>query len=255
MTAATVTTSVSPPRKRSGPIFTVGPLVEVGWRDFSYQGMTTAATLPITQAGEPVLGVAIDVNPFRLTGVRALHPLAIVLAGGFGLPQAVADDTGTLGTDLETFWQRFQAGLRYRFGLGSLDLDLEAGYGGYIYRFSGNINDIDRLPDASYQTVRFGGRLGVRLMNGVLVPYAGGENRVVMSGGALEERFRNGSDAQGYAFRAGFELGLLGGKLATRAEFNYSVFQWDLTPMAPDYTVTGATDTLVHLSFVIGYAY
>jgi hypothetical protein len=250
-----VTTTVEPPSKRTGPLFSAGLLVEVGWRDFAYQGDTTADTLPITQSGEPVFGVAIDVNPFRLTGIRALHPLAIVLAGGHGVPQAVSDETGTLGTDLETFWQRFQAGLRYRFALGSIDLDAEAGYGGYIYRFSGNINDIDRLPDASYQTVRFGGRLGVRVADGMFVPYLGGENRIVVSGGALDERFRDGSDTQGYAFRAGFELLLWNKKLSGRAEFNYSVFQWDLTPIEPMYTVTGATDTLYHLSFVLGYAY
>ena len=253
--ATVVTTEIDKPAKRTGPIFTVGPLIEVGWREFSYEGTTTSSTLPITQSGEPVIGLAIEVNPFRLTGVRALHPLAILFAGGFGVPQAVADDTGTLGTDLETFWQRFAAGLRYRFALSSVDLDLEAGYGGYIYRFSGAGADIDRLPDASYQTVRLGGRLGVRIADGLFVPFVGGENRIVMSAGALADRFRNGSDTQGYAFRGGFEVSLLGRKLSGRAEFNYSVFQWDLTPDPPDYMVTGATDMQYHLSFVVGYTY
>lgn len=251
----TVTTTVVPSRARTGPIFAVGPMVEVGWRDFTYQGMKTSGTLPITQSGEALIGLAIDINPFRLTGFRPLHPLAIVLAGGFGVPQAVADDTGTLGTDLKTFWQRFQAGLRYRFGLGAVDLDLEAGYGGYVYRFSGNTNDIDRLPDASYQCVRIGGRLGIKIAGGMVEPYVGGENRAVVSGGEIQDRFRNGASAQGYAFRGGLDLALASGKLTGRLEFNYGKFEWTFKPDPPDFMVTGGTDTLYHLGFVLGYAY
>lgn len=251
----TVTTTVATPTKRTGPIFSVGPMVEVGWRDFAYQGTKTSGTLPITQSGEALIGVAIDINPFRLTGFKPLHPLAVVLAGGFGVPQAVADNTGTLGADLKTFWQRFQAGLRYRFGLGAVDLDLEAGYGGYVYRFSGNVDDIDRLPDASYQCIRLGGRLGIRVSGGMVEPYVGGENRVVVSGGDLGDRFRNGASAQGFAFRGGLELALAHGKLTGRLEFNYGVFEWTFKPDPPDYMVTGGTDTLYHLGFVAGYAY
>jgi hypothetical protein len=255
-TGTTVTRTLTPPVKRTGPIFAVGPLVEVGWRDFKYQGnVTTDTNLDARQDGEALLGVAIEINPFRITSVRAFHPLAIVLAGGFGIPQKV-ESNGELGSNLTTFWQRLQAGLRYRFGLGAIDLDLEAGYAGYIYRFSGDTGDIDRVPDASYQTIRFGGRLGVRVAGGALAPYVGGENRVVMSGGALETRYMSGgSDTQGYSFRAGFELKLWNGKLLSRLEGTYSKFDWTFKNATGMYVATGGTDLLYGLSMVIGYAY
>lgn len=245
--------------KRDGPLFSIGPLFEIGFRDFTYRDNATEdMNLPIDQEGEAIFGVALEVNPLRLTDIKALHPLAVLFSAAFGVPQSVsADERLMLGDDLSTFWQRFTAGLRYRFGLGSIDLDVEAGYGGYIYRFSGNVNDIDRVPDASYQTVRFGGRLGVRLGDGGrYVPYLGGENRIVLSGGALGDRFVGGSDTQGYAFRGGVEALLWSGKLATRLEANYSKFDWTFDSQAGDeYDASGAGDVLYAFSLIVAYSY
>jgi hypothetical protein len=249
-----------PASKRDGPLFVVGPLVEVGWRSFRYQqNDTEASNLPIDQSGEAVIGLVVETNPFRLSSVRALHPLAAVFAIAFGVPQDVsAKDSVGLGDNLTTFWRRYQAGLRYRFGLGSVvDLDVEAGYGGYIYRFSGNIDDIARLPDASYQTVRLGGRLAVRLLENKLAPFVGGENRIILSGGALEERYSRGYETQGFAFRAGFDLALWAGKLATRVEGSYSRFEWSFTAPPTDamYIARGGTDSLFGISLTAAYSY
>jgi hypothetical protein len=254
-----VTERPAPATKRDGPLFSIGPLFEIGFRDFSYRDNATEdMNLPIDQEGEAIFGVALEVNPLRLTDIKALHPLAVLFSAAFGVPQAVAaDERLMLGDDLETFWQRFTAGLRYRFGLGSIDLDVEAGYGGYIYRFSGNVNDIERVPDASYQTVRFGGRIGVRLGDGgAYVPYVGGENRIVLSGGALGDRFAGGADTQGYAFRGGVDALLWSGKLATRLEANYRKFDWTFDSQAGDeYDAAGAGDVLYAFSLIIAYSY
>ena len=246
-----------PGRPRTGPIVTIGPLAEFGWRNFQYEPDSGGMNLSIDQGGAFMIGAAVEISPFRLTSIRQLHRVSFFGAVGFGVPQAVTDENNSNGLDpsLETFWRKYQAGVRIRFEVGDLlTIDAEPGYGGYVYRFSGLSSDIDRLPDAAYHCVQLGGRIGVRLPGGVIMPYAGGETRIVLKGGALQDRYTVKADADGFAFRAGFDLAYW--KLAGRVEGTIGRFTWDLenVPGNP-YDATGGTDKLYGVSMIVGYAY
>jgi hypothetical protein len=253
----TVVTTVAPSRNRGGPVFTVAPLVDLTWRDFEYsEDSTLASNLPATHVGV-MFGGQVELNPLRLTNIRVLHPLAIVVAAAFAIPVRVSPPDGMPTFNAETFSQRYLAGLRYRLALGKVDLDLEAGYSRFLYRFGGSEIDVDILPDVDYQTIRFGGRLGVRLAHdGVdIVPFVGGENRVVLSSGVLATRYDR-ADIQGYAFRAGVDLGLWGGKIAARLEAAYGRFEWSFEPMSGSrYDATSGLDQQLGTTLTVGYAY
>jgi hypothetical protein len=254
--STSVSATFDPATGRPGPVVSAGLLFDFNWRKFTYRGDdVTTDELGMSQHG-PLVGVAIDVNPFRLTGVRLLHPFAIVTSIGKGFSQAVEADPSAGLDEPSTFWWRYQIGARYRIALGSVGLDLEGGYATYYYRFNGRQADVDRLPDATYKTLRAGARLGVRV--GSVTPYVGAENRIVLSGGELEGRYVDNvatADASGYGFRGGLELSLWKGKLAARIEGHYAKFDWTFKNqlMSSMYQADGGTDLSYGVSTVFAY--
>jgi hypothetical protein len=244
------------PRTDRGPVLTAGLMFDFNFRRFTYQGQdVTDSELAMSQHG-PLIGIAIDFHPFRLTGVRPLHPFAIVTSVGKGFSQLVEAAPAAMLDDPSTFWWRYQVGVRYRFSLSSIRLDVEGGYANYYYRFNGRQSDVDKLPDATYETIRVGLRLGARI--GSVTPFVGAENRIVLSGGELESRYVDNvatADTTGYAVRGGLEFPLWKGRLAARIEGHFGKFNWKFADqlMSSEYQADGATDLLYGVSTVLGY--
>ena len=243
------------PRTSRGPVLTAGLMFDFNFRKFTYQGDSTDSELGMSQHG-PLVGVAIELHPFRLTGARPLHHFAIMTSIGKGFSQAVEAAPAAMLDEPSTFWWRYQLGVRYRIPLGKVGIDVEGGYATYYYRFNGRQSDVDKLPDATYKTVRAGVRLGARF--GSVTPFVGAENRIVLSGGELETRYVDNvatADTTGYAVRGGFELSLWQGKLAARIEGHFGKFNWKFAGQLPSspYQASGATDLLYGVSTVLGY--
>ncbi|MBP6631587.1 MAG: PEGA domain-containing protein [Kofleriaceae bacterium] len=250
--------AVRPASPRTTPLVVAHAVYQFDARSFTYQGLGNMSPLiTLTSSYFSMLGVAVEAYPARATGVRALHPLSLTATYLVGLPTEVDPGPTSLSRDNppRTFAQTIEVGARYRAGLGAtFALDLDAGYGRYQYQFSGQNDDIDRLPDLVYSTVRIGGRLVARL--GRAEAYLGGENRIVLSGGPeLDQKFPAGRSADGYGARVGGSLAL-GSWLRAAVEGGLVNYGWTFTSDAGDmFEADGGTDRVMTVSALVGGAY
>ena len=228
----------------------VGLTYMFGARSYTYSGNTTPTTLqPLSQSGASVIGIAAQFWVGRLSHAHWLHGLSIVGSFGFGLSQ---DVTGATGGPLTTAWQTLTAGLRYRIPLGEkFGLDIDAGYGNFAYRFTGDATTVADVPDAQYSTVRLGGTLVFH--QGIFEAYLGGEERVVLSIGEAKDHFQSAS-ANGIAGKLGVRI--VHEHLFAALEGGYAAYSLTFTPTAtPTYNATGATDSQTTAQLLLGVRY
>jgi hypothetical protein len=135
-------------------------------------------------------------------------------------------------------------------------VEVGAGYTDDHYQFTSGdrVGDDQRahVPDTSYKAVRIGGRAS--LVAGVLEPYVAIENRIVLSGGPLGDRYKFGASAVGYHGELGAVLHL--GRFELRAQGSMTLYSWTFRPDANAADeATSATDLIEQVGLSVGYVY
>jgi len=245
-----------PPRR--GPSIAVTGAMDVGFRHFHYTQNTTPGTQrDDREVGQALAGPIVELWPTTLLGLGVLPGLALYGRFEFGLnSQAVTMNsmTGTrTPTSLSTIWQSFEVSLHQRWTIASAGtIEVGAGYTQDRYQFKGDPADIEIVPDASYKAVRIGGRAS--LLVGKLEPYLAIENRLVLSGGAMDKRYSLGTSVNGIRGALGAAVHL--GHVAVRLEGGLLRYSWTFRPDVPDPTqASGGSDIIESVTFALGYTY
>jgi len=234
-----------------GPIITIAAAMDVGFRSFTYDNATTPNLTPESEGGQVLVGPYVELWPGTLARIRFLRGLSILVRFGYGVnsQQVTEKMTGT-ATNTTTFWRAFEASLRHRWTFAKMaTIEVGAGFVRDQYQFEGNI---DLVPDADYRSVRFGVRASALL--GAIEPYVTVENRLVLSGGTIENRFDDAS-ATGLRAAAGAEARF--GAIHVRVEGALNRYAWTFktTSMSPKYVADGGTDSIKYVTASVGYAY
>ncbi len=241
------------PRAARGPILAAALRMDVGFRNFEYQGDQTANLTPESEEGQVLLGPEVELWPGTLFGSRALRGLSALLRFGYGVnAQVVTEKMTGSETGARTFWRAYELSVRQRFTIADT-MTIEVG-GGYVrdqHQFEGNSAAIKLVPDADYRAFRIGARISVLL--GGVEPYLAVENRLVQSGGPLEARFRTAS-ASGVHGAAGLAMSF--GSIGARVEGAITRYSWTFTSQAGDeFIATGGVDSIKYISVSVGYYY
>jgi len=248
-----------PPAKPRDHFITVSALFDVGFRQFSYSN----AVAPMSGAnnvgddsekGQLMAGPLVEFDFGELLGVPAVRGLGLVARLEFGLNQQSVND-GDLTMPTTTFWQSIEVSVRDRFTLadGAFAVEPSAGYTRDRYQFNGADNDIALVPDVDYQAVKLGVR-GYGVF-GSVEPYVDLQNRVVVSGGDLQNRF---AQASANGVHAALGLMVKSGNLTGRFEAAFTRYGWSFSnngALNPIYNTDGATDAIEQISLSFGYSY
>ena len=253
-TEVSTSTVVAAPRTR-GPYIKIALAMDVGFRNFEYEGSDVSANLtPEKEGGQVLVGPVIEFYPGTVAKIRALRGLSLLFRFGFGVnSQAVKSKTTMMTTSAKTFWRSFELSLRQRWTIKE-KISLEVG-GGFVrdqYQFEGEIDDILLVPDADYQSVRVGGR--VSALAGTFEPYVTFENRFVLSAGALQDRFDSAS-ANGFRGALGVEAKL--GAVTARLEGAINYYSWTFSydSSMDNFRADSGTDSIKLITAAIGYSY
>lgn len=248
--------SGTPKKKGKRGVMPMGTLrtgVEVGFRKFRYDNALTANARPYTAEGSIHIVLDGELHPWRrFVDNKVLDRLSII--GGAGYSPVITASTGN-GMQVDAFWRSQHAGLRIRplDRRVAVDVDAEWMHTLYVFRDEDSAPVAD-TPDVDYHVAR----IGVRVL-GKLTPqidaWLGADNRVVVSGGPLEDRFR-GSEVDGLAGRAGIAAFLLDRQLEARVEGAYARFAWTFSPEVGDtYVADGGSDALYGVTITVGLHY
>jgi hypothetical protein len=233
------------------PYLQAGIAFDIGFRRF----VLSDGTSPFANSGEIVVGPAVELWPGRMAGVHLLRGLSLFARVQFAVthPKVTRDNMGTVEeVGAETFWGGLEVSLRHKWIFGDLvGVEASMGYVRDQVEFNA-INDtiLMQVPSADYRSIRIGARVSLARP---IEPYLSIENRVVLSGGELENRADNATTS-GYALAGGINAKL--GPLGVRAEASLAKYSWTYTsnsstPPAAD----GASDKLIAIMFVVGYQY
>lgn len=246
------------PVRRAGASVAVGVALDVGFRQFTFRNNQTPRTQrDDREGGQLMAGPIVEVWPTRLLGSDRLRGLALYGRFEFGVnSQAVTVlDSATgmkLPTTLSTSWRSLEASVHQRWTVANTaTVEVGAGYVQDRFQFKGSAAELAVVPDASYKAVRIGGRLALLL--GELEPYLTFESRIVLSGGALGERYTLGTSVSGLRGTLGAALHF--GSLQVRVEGGLTRYSWAFRPDAGDLTkADGGTDAIENVQFVLCYA-
>ncbi|HEX4423232.1 MAG TPA: PEGA domain-containing protein [Kofleriaceae bacterium] len=257
--AVRATAPTPAPRARHGPAIALSGVMDVGFRHFTYANNLTRDTQRNdTENGQVLAGPIVELWPTTLAGLDLLPGLALYGRFEYGLNAQAVTIVKTTGakmpTTLSTAWRSLEVSLHQRWtiaGTGTIEVG-----GGYVqdqYQFKGDATDIANVPDAVYKTVRIGGRASLLL--GLLEPYVVAENRVVLSGGAMDARYSLGASTSGVHAAIGAALHL-SGHLEAHLEGALTRYSWtfkfDNTDM---HRADGGTDSIENVTIAIGYLY
>jgi hypothetical protein len=250
--------TAKPSAPREGSLFALSAALSVGFRSFEYRNvnpMTVRQDLgPESEGGQVLAGAQLELWPGRLAGVRLLRGFALVGRFQYGInSQTVIEDENNAALGARTFWTSLEVSARQQFLIADkLIAEVSLGYAGDQHQFEGLDSDIAKVPDAYYQSVKVGGRLA--LLVDKLEPYLAAENRVVLSGGPLAQRFDStgGSDVSG--FRGALGVGVKLGKITGRVEGSLTRYSWTFADNGMTDT-SGAVDSIKQVSITAGYAY
>ena len=248
-----VTKRTEPPPRRTAPIISAELMMNVGFRRFTYERPLTDNLADSNEAGQVLLGPVIQLWPGTLFGVPALRGLSLVGRAGIGVNSLTVLDANRQPTTASTFWRSYEVSARHRWTFADLlGIELGAGWVRDQYQFSGQLTDILRVPDADYRALRLGVRASVLL--GAAEPYLAAENRIVMSGGTIEQRFGSAA-ASGMLGAAG--LALTFGPVQARVEASLCRYTWTFKAdsSADMFRADGGADTITQLTAALAYAY
>jgi hypothetical protein len=248
-----------PDRPHTSPWLRAAGAMDVGFRQFSYKHNTTPATQRDNrETGQVVAGPVIEVWPTAIAGLDAFRGLSLYGRFEFGVNAQAVAVVGPNGnrapSTLTTAWRSLETSVHQRWAVGDgWAIEVGGGYAQDRYQFKGAAKDIDIVPDASYSMVRIGGKASV--MVGMLEPYAGAEERVVLSGGALGDRYKLGTSANGVRAELGAVVHLGHGVDAVVAGV-YSLYSWTFKPDVGDpRQATGGSDAVENVTVSVGYTY
>jgi len=245
-------TAKAKPRARA-PFLRVSAALDVGFRAFRYRNVQTAQTLrDETERGQLLAGPIIELWPGVLAGIHALRGLSVLARYQYGLNKQEILATGLSGPT-NTFWQSLELSVRHRWWFAErVSIEVGAGYVRDQLQFEGVAQDILRVPDADYQSLRLGVQAAMRFDK--LEPYLAAENRIVTSGGKLAARFEDGTQTSG--LRAAIGLAFRHGNLQAHLEGAWTRYSWDFA-FEPDAMMRaeGASDSIRKIQLAVGYAY
>jgi hypothetical protein len=252
--AATVHAQAPEPARRTA--FAVTGVVDIGFRRFRYDDNRTPATQRDDhESGQILAGPIIEVWPTTLLGLHVLPGLALYARLELGInSQAVTlGDAATTRTSLTTAWRSIEVSVHQRWTIPKAGtIEVGAGYAEDSYQFDGDPAEIAIVPDARYSAVRIGGRAS--LLFGSLEPYVTTENRIVLSGGAMEQRYRLGTSVNGVHGALGAVLHL--GSLEARVEGGLTLYSWTFKPAADGMAqAKGGSDFIRNVTLALGYVY
>ncbi len=235
----------------------VSAVLDVGFRHFTYEGVNTPQNLrEESEGGQVIAGPLIELWLGRIAGIKFLGGLSAAGRFQFGLNSQPVTGNGIMNTTT-TFWQSIEVSLRQRWIIGnSASIEVNGGYLRDQYRFNAaNPADVDLVPDADYQSVRIGARAS--LLVGRFEPYVTAENRIVTSGGKLQERFAASGSASASGLRGALGIGAQFGAMSARVEASFAQYSWDfnVTAVMPKYDARSGSDSITQLSFGVGYSY
>jgi PEGA domain len=252
-----------PPRRT--PAFAISAASDIGFRQFSfnYRNPTDrAAEHNDREAAEVLTGGVIELWPATLLHLGMLPGLSLYGRFQIGVnPQRVTMQSRTgppVATSLSTAWRSLEISLRQRWTIANTGtFEVGVGYVDDRYQFDTD-NPFDgpaeqkTVPDVAYQAVRIGGRGS--LLIGPLEPYVAAENRLVLAGGALANRYTLGTSVNGVRGALGAALHF--GHFDIRAEGSVSLYSWTFRHDVadPDYAESGS-DAIEQIGLSIGYVY
>ncbi len=225
---------------------------DVGFRKFSYDGNMTKNTLrDESEVGQVLAGPMIELWPTEILGLGVLPGLSLMARFEFGLNSQPVSGMDISGTTT-TFWQSLEISVRNRFVIAdTAAVEVGVGYLRDTYRFNGSPNDVELVPDADYQSIRIGVR-GSLLLDPV-EPYIVLENRIVLDGGAIQQRFLSAS-ANGYHGALGAVAHF--GNFSVRLEAAITDYSWTFKPdTGAMFFATGGSDRIEEISLALGYSY
>ena len=247
------------------PALAVTLAVDAGFRQFTYKNnRSPAIQRDDTEAGQVLIGPIVELWPATLLGLGYLHGLS--LYGRFQLGvnnQAVsikAAPSGASGaTALTTSWRSLEISLHQRWAIADRGtVEVGAGYTDDRYQFDGDaMADVSTsiVPDAAYQAVRIGGRAALRV--GGFEPFLTLENRLVLSGGAMEQRYKLGTSVNGVRGSLGVTR-RVGQHFDLRLEASLTLYSWTFQPDTLDKAAPnadGGRDFIQNLTLALGYTY
>jgi len=254
----------APDRASTAPLVAVAAATDIGFRQFTYNhNLPPARQRNDSEGGEVLTGATVELWPTALLHLGALPGLSLYGRFQIGVnpqPVTVRDSvTGAMKpTALTTSWRSWEISLRHRWTIASTGtVEVGAGYTSDRYQFTtdGSMDgDAQRatVPDAAYKAVRIGGRAS--LLFGRFEPFIAAENRLVVSGGMMEHRYKVNTSVNGVQGALGAVLHL--GRFEVRADASltdYSwAFQYDITD---DDKADGGSDLIERIGLSVGYVY
>ncbi|HET7502372.1 MAG TPA: PEGA domain-containing protein [Kofleriaceae bacterium] len=256
-----IAASATPRPARRRPAIAVTGTFDFGMRWFTFDRADRPADNGLAQhdnseVGQLLAGPIIELWPTALAGLDVLPGLALYGRFEFGLNSqqvvTVDETSGAQTTSLSTSWQSLELSARYRWMISSKGtVEASGGYAQDRYGFDGNPTDVGTVPDANYKVVRIGGRGSVLL--GPIEPYVAIENRVVLSGGAMDQRYRQSPSTNGFHGALGAAIHL--GSFETRVESGLTRYSWTFKAEGNEPEVKGGLDQIVTATLSVGYAY
>jgi hypothetical protein len=250
--------------ERRIPAIAVSVAVDAGFRQFTYKNNKT----PLIQrddneAGQVLVGPIVELWPTTLLGMGVLPGLSLYGRFQLGINnQAVSimdapDGAGT--TALTTSWRSLEISAHHRWAIRDLaTIEVGGGYSDDRYQFKGDaVGDVSIkiVPDAAYQAVRIGGRASLLL--GSFEPFLTFENRLVLSGGAMTERYTINTSVNGVRGSLGV-VKRFGRHFDVRLEGALTLYSWTFQQDTADLEAPmadGGSDFIQHLALAVGYTY
>lgn len=260
---AVVTTREPDDGARRLPTVAVASATDVGFRQFTYShNRSLDQQHDENERGQVLTGATVELWPTTLLHLGVLPGLALYGRFQIGVnPQRITQKNAMTGattpTPLSTSWRSLEISARQRWTIASTwTLEVGAGYTDDRYQFSSDRPVLGEapapiVPDAAYKAVRIGGR--VSLLLGWFEPYLAAENRLVLSGGALEQRYTLGTSVNGVLAALGAVAHLA--HFEIRGEASLAHYGWTFRPDMGDPQADGASDLIERLQFSVGYVY
>jgi hypothetical protein len=252
-----VASTAVPVSPRRTPVIAVTAGMNVGFRQFTYSNNQTEDTQrDDREVGHVLTGAIVELWPTTLLGARRLTGLALHVRFEYGVtPQEVSVRTpaAPMTTSLTTAWRSLELSLRHRWPIASAGtIEVGAGYVDDRYRFNGDPAEVEIVPDAVYQAIRIGGRGSLLLRS--FEPYIALENRIVLHGGAMEDRYTLGTSV--FGVRGALGVALHVGHFNVRVEGGITMYRWAFRSDTSDrMRADGGSDTIENVSLGVGYWY
>lgn len=230
---------------------------DLGGRFFSFTDGLTSNLRDYDVFGAPGIALAVEVYPMAMLDTPVIQGLGIV--GDFRIAFGLGSET-TDGTEVDTSWNRFDVGLRFRQALAkqtkpgdkAVVLGVRGTFGrdAFLLDATGPLGD--EAPGVEYLFLR--GGLDATFPAGPILLGLGAGYLGSLSSGSVYERMRGSSiggiDLSGNVtvpIAAGFEARLSG---------EYIRWFYDFDPRADDkYVAGGAVDQYVHIELGPGYVF